>query len=198
MSQRRPSQGAPRPGNSRGRRIAQGFDERQFEGGRSYAPPVSARNPTNGSRPSPRPRHAHTLPARALRPGIPGGAGPHTLLRGDDRASAPRGSVCNEQQARHGADRIPKPVPKSKTANRKCRVVRGGKLRVTATGRRRRSDDEHASNAAALPALFGCELRRKPGLAIEPVERRLAVRDDRFDLDHEEDPGLTVIGQDVD
>jgi len=49
----------------------------------------------------------------------------------------------------------------------------------------------------AGPAPLASELGRQPGLPIDAGDRSLDVRDDRLDLDDEDDPGSRVIREDV-
>jgi hypothetical protein len=59
-------------------------------------------------------------------------------------------------------------------------------------------EDQESCCARRIPAAVLCDIVRDPHLAIDPVEHRLHIRDDRLDLDDKERSGRRMEGEDID
>jgi hypothetical protein len=108
------------------------------------------------------------------------------LARGRRPFSATHGSITQEQEPIEWAIRLPDPASDLDISIGKSRVVRRVETRDPQSGGRGLPNDEQPADVPTLPASLLGQSRGQACLAVEPMERRLGVRHDRLDLDHEQ------------
>jgi hypothetical protein len=93
---------------------------------------------------------------------------------------------------------LPDPASYLDVSIGKSRTVGRDEARDPQSGGRGLPNDEQPANTPTLPASLLGQLRRQAGLAVEPVEHRLRVRNNGLDLDHEQARRGRVPRQNVD
>jgi hypothetical protein len=122
----------------------------------------------------------------------------HALAKRSAGGSAPRGSVCDKQEAADGRQRSPQPTADFASSDWKRHGIGRGESRNSAARGSAIANDEQTGDAAASPSSIRSNSRGESRLAVEPVEGRLAVGDDRLDFDDQNDPRRPVECEHVD
>ena len=105
---------------------------------------------------------------------------------------------CEKQKPGEWFRGTGEPVPDGRSPGRQGDVIRVPESRDPTTRRRGRTDNEKAAHVADLPRPLAGNLARETCLAIQPVERRLCVRDDGLHLDDEERAERGMEGEHID